>query len=177
MLFITVHVQAISLSNLYEMHLEHFQTHFFFKAMRELRAVSEVAYEKMLKLLIKKPSRYQFRVTSRNHYIANNLSQSFYSWILETRFLPIIDLVDKIRIQTIEKRNQIRLENKWKSKVVFSTDKHFKDISRNLVSQSNDQYAKVELKVKDMIQACFKELARAESGSWWAYHACMLVQS
>lgn len=54
MLFITVHVQAISLSNLYEMHLEHFQTHFFFKAMRELRAVSEVAYEKMLKLLIKK---------------------------------------------------------------------------------------------------------------------------
>ena len=47
--------------------------------------------------------RSQLCTYSKNHYITNNLFESFNVWILEARYLLAVDLVDKIRIQIIEK--------------------------------------------------------------------------
>jgi len=95
------------------------------------------------------------------------ICKSFNVWILDASYLPALDLVDKlrkqlmekknnrrrlaykIRMQLIEKKNQRRqLAYKWEVTLMPLADTHVKDISNNLggwaVRISNDAYAEVE---------------------------------
>ena len=63
----------------------------------------------------------------------NNLSESFNTWVLKTRYMACTDLVDQIRIKIIEKRNERRmLAAKWKGVLVPMADRHVKELSKNI---------------------------------------------
>jgi len=74
---------------------------------------------------------------SSNHYIGNNLSESFSAWVLESRYFPCKDLVDKIRIKMMENMNQRRkLASGWKGVLVPLSGRH--------VRRSDDRVGKVD---------------------------------
>lgn len=50
-------------------------------------------------------ARSQFSSISKNHLITNNNSESFNSWILDARFMPVVDLIDKLRVKMMQKFN------------------------------------------------------------------------
>jgi len=77
------------------------------KAMNTLYNASPKAWKELhdLKYVW---SRSEFKHSSRNHYITNNLSESFNAWVIEARYHPVVDLVDKIRAKIMQKRNQTR---------------------------------------------------------------------
>ena len=75
-----------------------------FKRHMEILAIeSTKAFEELMSMEKYVWFRSQFCTYSKNHYITNNLSDSFNAWILEARYSPAVNLVDKIRIQIMEK--------------------------------------------------------------------------
>lgn len=83
--------------------------------MDSLAKYSKAAYEALRNVVDYKWSRHQFGSSSKNHYITNNLSESFNAWILDARSLPAIELVDKIRVKMMKKFEKRRQQaSKWK---------------------------------------------------------------
>jgi len=73
--------------------------------MKALKGVSQAAYDYLESKNSYVQSMCKFCPALRNHHITNNLSESFNGWGSKARHLPMMDLVDKIRIQIIEKIN------------------------------------------------------------------------
>ncbi|XP_020266142.1 uncharacterized protein LOC109841597 [Asparagus officinalis] len=118
----------------------------------ELGQLGEVSNEAFLSLHAKDKfvwSRRHFFEISKNNYLTNNLSESFNSWILDSRYLPVVDLVDKLRAKLMLKFNKRRkIGLKWKGKLVPYANRYCQEISKNLgsylVGQTNVDEAEVE---------------------------------
>jgi SWIM zinc finger len=79
--------------------VEEFQHHF----MEVQKALKAIAYlEKEYKGIWCK---HQFSELSKVHYVNNNLSESFNSWIKEIKGLHVVDLLDQIRQMLMHKFN------------------------------------------------------------------------
>lgn len=94
-------------------------------------------------------SRSQLSEISKNNYLTYNLSESFNSWILDSMYLPVVDLVDKLRTKLMLKFNKRRkIGLKWKGKLVSYAYRYCQEISKNLgsylVRQTNPEETEVE---------------------------------
>src|SRR4051812_36088762 len=101
--------------------------------MQILATYSQPAFEEIRKVTEYKWSSHQFATYCKNHYITNNLSESFNAWILDARSLPAVDLVDKLGEKLLYKFEQRRaITSKWKVTLVSYVDRYVKDIRRKL---------------------------------------------
>ncbi|KAK1266593.1 hypothetical protein QJS04_geneDACA002546 [Acorus gramineus] len=93
-------------------------------------------------------SRSQFGTRLKCNYLTNNISVSFNAWINKARGLSIVDMVDMIRQQIMERMDHRRIFGiKWKGKLVPKAFKYVqnlvKDIGGYIVRRSDDHRAEV----------------------------------
>lgn len=91
-----------------------------FSKLVSIRQMSLIAtkcnfsYEMLRKISKYNWSRHQFESCFKNHYIINNLAESFNAWIVAARHLPTIELVDKMReklMKMFQERREREQEN------------------------------------------------------------------
>lgn len=78
------------------------------QAMNELRLVCVKTAVKLEETYTSKgyhKIRSLFLSMLTNHYIINNLLESFNAWVMAARFLPASDFIDEIRMLMLKKTN------------------------------------------------------------------------
>ena len=71
--------------------------------MDEIKGISPLAYLDLLKTDPRYWSRAFFNTFTKCDMVDNNLSGCFNSWIVEARYKPILELLDDIRLQVMER--------------------------------------------------------------------------
>lgn len=71
--------------------------------MDEIKAISPIAHADLLKTEPRYWSRAFFDTLTGCDMVTNNLSECFNSWIIEARYKPIIQLLDDIRLQVMQR--------------------------------------------------------------------------
>ncbi|KAK1266803.1 4-coumarate--CoA ligase-like 5 [Acorus gramineus] len=65
----------------------------------------------------------------RSHYLTNNISESFNAWINKARLLPMIEIMDTIRVKIMERMDCRRVMGlNWKDKIVPRALKYIQSI-------------------------------------------------
>ena len=76
--------------------------------MEEIKGISPLAYTDLVKTEPRYWSRAFFDILTACEMVDNNLSECFNSWIVEARYKPIIQLLDDIRLQIMERIHKKR---------------------------------------------------------------------
>ena len=71
--------------------------------MDEIKGISPLAHSDLLKTEPRYWSRAFFDTITKCDMVDNNLSECFNSWIVEARYKPILELLDDIRLQVMER--------------------------------------------------------------------------
>lgn len=80
----------------------------FKTAMKDLEKASKRAYEKMQEFDPKVWSKAYFETHAKTDSTENNISECFNSWILKTRYMPLIDMLTEIHDMIMERLHQKR---------------------------------------------------------------------